>query len=333
MEKTLFGHLPDGRAVHLYTLDNGTLRVGILDYGCRIQSLIFDGVDFVCGYDSLAGYLADGSSQGAFVGRVANRIKNAAFTLNGKHYQLEKNDGNNHLHGSFGYVLWDARVIDDTTLLLTYHSPASEEGYPGNMNVTVTYRIRDAAILMEYMAVADDDTPINLTNHSYFNLGGIGSGSVLAHEMQIHADRITLVDSELIPTGEHRDVAGTPYDFRTFQPIGARLGNDLDGYDTNFILNRAITENLFGLSLWHAASVRSDAYAMDCFTDMPCMQVYTANFLGDGEPTFKYGVAPQKQHAVCLETQYEPDSVNHGEGILRSGDTFHHATVYRFSHR
>ena len=223
MKKTLFGTLPDGRAVHLYTLDSGVLRVGVIDWGCRVQSIVYDGRDFVCGYDTLEGYLADGSSQGAFVGRVANRIKGARFTLNGKTYQLEKNNGNNHLHGAFGHVLWDAKVADENTLVLTHHSPASEEGYPGNMNVTVTYRVEGNAIVMDYKAVADDDTPINLTNHAYFNMGGIGSGSILGHELQINADEITLVDDELIPTGEHMKVDGTAYDFHEFHTVGERL--------------------------------------------------------------------------------------------------------------
>ena len=332
MKKTLFGNLPDGRAVHLYTMDNGEIRVNVIDWGCRVQSIVYDGVDFVCGYDTLEGYLADGSSQGAFVGRVANRIKGGRFTLNGKTYQLEKNNGNNHLHGSFGHVLWEPKIVDDSTIVFTYHSPATEEGYPGNMNITVTYHIEGTAILMDYKAVCDEDTPINLTNHAYFNMGGIGSGSVLGHELQINADRITLVDDELIPTGEHLTVDGTPYDFHEFHQIGARFNAEVDGYDTNFILNKAEPATVCGRDLFRAATLRSSSYSMDCYTDTPCMQVYSGNFLGE-EPTFKYGVQPTRQHAICLETQYEPDAVNHGEGILRVGNTFHHTTVYKFTHR
>lgn len=330
MEKKLFGHLPDGKPVHLYTLDNGKLRVSVLDWGCRIQSIIFDGTDLACGYDNLEAYLADGSSQGAFVGRVANRIKGGCFTLNGKTYQLEKNDGNNHLHGSFGYLLWEVERAEGDTLVLSHHSPAEEEGYPGDMDVTVTYRIVDAAVFMEYTAICTEDTPINLTNHTYFNAGGIGSGSVLTHTMQLNADHITLVDSELIPIGRTANVAGTAYDFRTPHPIGARFGEKIDGYDTNFWLTKTEPAVFCERELFRAGSVRSSSYAIDCYTDMPCMQVYTGNFLGS-EPIFKYGVRPARQTALCLETQYEPDAVNHGTGILRAGDRFRHATVYRFS--
>lgn len=332
MEKTVFGRLPDGREVHLYTLDNGILRVRVLDYGCRVQAIFFNGTDFVCGFDTFDGYLADGSSQGAFVGRVANRIKGARFTLNGKTYQLTPNEKKNHLHGVFGQTLFEVREQTDDSITFFHHSPAAEEGYPGDLSVTVCYRLCGDALTLHYTATSTEDTPINLTNHSYFNMGGIGSGSVLSHEMQMNADRITLVDDELIPTGAHQAVAGTAYDFACFQPIGARFGCGLDGYDTNFFLTKKDPADFDGRTLFRAASVQSDLYRLDCYTDLPCIQIYTGNFLGNG-PTFKYGVRPEKQHAICLETQFEPDAVNHGEGILRRGETYDHMTAYRFSRR
>ncbi len=332
MEKNFFGRLPDGRAVSLYTLDSGSMQVKVLDYGCRIQSIIFDGVDFACGFDTLEAYLADTSSQGAFVGRVANRIKNACFTLNNKTYQLPKNDGNNHLHGCFGQTLWQAEMPDARTLVFKHRSLAEEEGYPGDMELTVTYRLEGTALMLDYQAIADDDTPINLTNHTYFNIGGIGSGTVLDHEMQILSDRVTVVDAELIPTGAHMDVTGSAYDFRTYQQIGARLGHGLDGYDTNFWLTKEEPSTLFDRQLYRAGSVRSASYQMDCYTDMPCMQVYSANFLGNG-PDFKNGIKQEPQHAICLETQFEPDSVNRSMGILSAGEHFHRTTVYQFIRR
>ena len=332
MKKTLFGTMPNGQAVHLYTLDSGKMQVSVLDYGCRIQSILFNGVDFACGFDTLDGYLKDDSSQGAFVGRVANRIKDARFTLNGKTYQLTPNNGKNHLHGVFGQTVWSTKVVDDCTLVFTHHSPAEEEGYPGNMDLEVTYHLEGTALELDYKASADADTPINLTNHTYFNLGGIGSGSVLEHEMQVNADKITLVDDELIPTGEHKCVCGTAYDFHEFHPIGARFDATVDGYDTNFWLNQSAPVTMLGKQLYRAGSVRSALYQMDCYTDLPCMQIYSANFLGNG-PDFKYGVKQARQHAICLETQFEPDSVNHGAGILRVGETYHHTTVYEFSRR
>lgn len=333
MQKTLFGTLPTGEAVHLYTLDSGAMQVRVIDYGCRIQAILMDGTDFACGYDTLEGYLADNSSQGAFVGRVANRIKNAAFTLRGKHYQLTPNNGKNHLHGVFGKTLWQTKIVDDQTIVFTHHSPAAEEGYPGNMNVEVTYRLLDTTLVLDYKATADEDTPINLTNHTYFNLGGIGSGSILTHEMQVNADEITLVDDELIPIGERKNVCGTAYDFHDYHEIGARFDDKVDGYDTNFWLNDRESETIDGITMCRAATVRSPRYQMTCYTTLPCMQIYSANFLGNGEPDFKGGIKPMRQHAICLETQYEPDSVNHGAGILRVGETYHHTTAYQFSHR
>lgn len=333
MKKTLFGTLSNGQPVYLYTMDSGVMQVNVIDYGCRIQSILFDGTDFACGYDTLEGYLADGSSQGAFVGRVANRIKNARFTLNGKTYQLEPNDGKNHLHGSFGYTVWRTRIVDDCTLVFTHRSPAEEEGYPGNMELEVTYHLDGTTLALDYRATADEDTPINLTNHTYFNLRGIGSGSVLGQEMQLNADEITLVDGELIPIGKRMNVCGTPYDFHDYHAIGARFDDKVSGYDTNFWLNKREPVTMLGKALYRAGAVRSDLYQMDCYTDLPCVQIYTADFLANGEPDFKYGVKPARQHAVCLETQFEPDSVNHGEGILRAKETYHHTTVYQFSRR
>ena len=332
MKKTLFGTLPSGEAVHLYTLDSGKMQANVIDYGCRIQAILFNGVDFAGGYDTLESYLADDSSQGAFVGRVANRIKDARFTLNGKTYQLPANDGKNHLHGVFGQTVWNAKIVDDCTLVFTHHSAAAEEGYPGNMNLEVTYHLDGTALELDYKATADEDTPINLTNHTYFNLGGIGSGSVLEQEMQVNADEITLVDDELIPIGKRMTVCGTPYDFHEYQPIGARFNEQVDGYDTNFWLNKSEPVTLLGKELYRAGAVRSDLYQMDCYTDLPCMQIYSGNFLGSG-PDFKYGVKQARQHAICLETQFEPDAINHGEGILRVGETYHYTTVYVFSRR
>lgn len=332
MEKKIFGYLTDGQPVHLYTLDNGKLQACVLDYGCTVQSLCFDGVDFVCGFDSMEGYLTDDSWQGAFIGRVANRTGGAGFTLNGKTYQLSKNDGNNHLHGAFGKLVWEVAAVSDTAIRFTHRSPAEEEGYPGNMDVTVTYRLDDTAIVMEYTAVCDEDTPASFTNHAYFNLGGIDSGSVLPHELKIDADRVTLLDGEMIPTGERMEVAGTAYDFRSFHTIGERIEETECGYDNNFVLNHSEPVTVSGIPLFRAATLRSALYTMDCYTDNPGLQVYTGNFLGS-QATFKYGVKPTRQHAVCLETQYEPDAVNRGEGILPAGKTYHHTTVYKLARR
>lgn len=332
MKKTLFGKMPDGKEVFLYTMENKHIKVNVLEYGCRIQSLLFDGRDMVGGFDTLDAYLEDDSSQGAFVGRVANRIRNARFALNGKTYQLKPNEKNNHLHGSFALSLWAAEFVDEHTLKLTRTSPSKEEGYPGNIDVTVLYQLDSNSLKMTYYAVADEDTPVNFTNHSYFNIDGIGSGSIMGQEMQISADRITVVDAELLPTGERRDVAGTAYDFREYHVIGSRCNDEIDGYDTNFWLTGKSAEKFGDKTLCHAVSLRSSSYQVDCYTDLPCIQIYTGNFLGNG-PDFKYGIPQEKQHAVCLETQFEPDCVNRGEGILRKGEVYDHTTVYRFTHK
>ncbi len=332
MEKRFFGKMPDGRDVFLYTMQNDYLTVRVLDYGCRIQSLTFDGRDMVGGFDTLEAYLADNSSQGAFVGRVANRIRDARFTLNGKTYQLEPNEKSNHLHGSFALSLWSAEFANEHTLKLTRTSPAEEEGYPGDIDVTVIYQLDGASLKMTYYATADADTPANFTNHSYFNIDGIGSGTIMKQEMQISADKITVVDNDLLPTGEHMAVAGTAYDFRNFRMIDACCNAEIDGYDTNFRLTKETVETFGDKALFHAVTLRSSSYQVECFTDLPCIQIYTGNFLGNG-PDFKYGIPQKKQHAICLETQFEPDCVNRGEGILRRGETYDHTTVYRFSHR
>ena len=332
MDKRLFGTLPSGEEVHIYTLKNDDLTLCVLDYGCRIQSLRFDGRELIGGYDTLDAYLADDSWQGAVIGRVANRIRASRFTLNGKTYRLTPNEKENHLHGSFGISMWDVKETDEDYITFTRKSPASEEGYPGDMEISVTYTLDKNLLKIKYYATADADTPANFTNHAYFNVEGVGSGSILSHEMKLYADRITLVDGDLLPTGERMSVAGTPYDFAEFRPIGSRLSPEIDGYDTNFFLTQGSPLTMDGRTVYAAASVRSPSCQVDCYTDMPCIQIYTGNFLGNG-PDFAHGVKQEKQHAVCLETQFEPDCVNRGEHILRAGEVYDHLTLYRFSRR
>ena len=332
MEKILFGRLPSGEAVHLYTLRNDVLTVRVMDYGCRLQSVFFDGRDVIGGFDTLDGYLADDSWQGACIGRVANRIRDARFVLNGKTYHLVPNEGNNHHHGTFGASMWEVREASDTAITFTKKSPSEEEGFPGDMEVAVTYRIEGASLKMRYYATAEEDTPINLTNHAYFNMNGIGAGSILSHELKLYADEMSVLDEVLVPTGKRAPTAGTPYDFADFKPIGSCKDAGVDGLDTNFFLKTNAPLLLDGRTVYAAASLRSASYQVDCYTDMPCIQIYTANFLGNG-PDFKYGVKQKKQHAVCLETQFEPNCVNRGEHILRAGETYDHLTVYTFRHR
>jgi aldose 1-epimerase len=334
MANHLFGYLPDGTPIEEYELHSDKLSVSILTLGGILRTLKVNGRDVIGGYDTLEAYLyeAGGSYQGAIIGRVGNRIANGRFRQNGKLYRLAKNNGRHHLHGGlvgFNLRVWTVEEADDSHLTLSLFSPDGEEGYPSNLFVKVTYSVEGDALMLAYNATSDGDTPINLTNHTYFNLGGLASGDVLDYVAQTHADTYTEVDGGLIPTGNHPSVAGTPFDFRTPKAIGADLGEALEGYDHNFIFAGAPMGEICGTALPHVATVTGKDMALEVYTDAPCAQFYTANFLF-GLPDFKGGVKREKRHAFCFETQREPDGVNHGAEPLHAGELFHTVTVYRF---
>ena len=334
MANRLFGYTKDGEEVSEYTLKSGRVAATVLTLGGILHTLTVDGRDIVGGYDCVSDYENDGGSyQGALIGRVGNRIGGASFVLNGKTYSLAKNDNEkNHLHGGdigFNARIWTVEEADDMHLTLSLVSPDGEEGYPGNLFVKVTYTLAEDALMIAYNAVTDADTPINLTNHSYFNLNGIGSGDVLSTVASIHADRVTEVDDELIPTGRHIDVTGTPFDFRTPHTIGERLSAAFPGYDHNFLFAGAEKEEVLGILLPHVATFRGDSLTMEVYTDRPGAQLYTANFLS-GKPDFKGGIPREKRHYFCFETQEEPDAVHHGGAPLHPGELFHTVTVFRF---
>lgn len=333
MANRLFGHMPDGTPVQEYTLKNGRMSAKILTYGGILQSLFVDGKDIVCGYDRLEDYFNDDSYQGALIGRVGNRIGGARFEMNGKEYLLAKNNnGKHHLHGGdvgFNSRIWTVEEADDEHITLSLLSEDGDEGYPGNLFTKVTYTLAEDAIMLAYNAVCDADTPINLTNHAYFNLNGVGSGSVLDYRVTVAADCITAVDEELIPTGEHPSVEETPFDFRTEHAFGERLSETFAGYDHNFIFANAPMGEAAGLELPHVATFRADGLTMEVYTDRPGAQIYTGNFL-NGKPDFKGGVARVARTAFCFETQSEPDGINHGAAPLKAGEFFHTVTVYRF---
>ncbi len=350
--KQPFGALADGRAVDAYTLTNAHgLQVTAITYGGIITSILVPDRtgklgDIVLGYDSLAGYLKASPYFGAIVGRYANRIAGARFTLDGKTYRVPANDGKNSLHGGtvgFDKVLWDAQpfTADGAVgLVLTHTSPAGDQGYPGTLKAKVTYRLTDAGALeVEYEATADAATPVNLTQHSYWNLAGAGHGDILGHWLTIDADSFTPIDSTLIPTGKLAGVAGTPFDFRSATPIGARINASDEqlargrGYDHNFVL--------FGHpsldSLAHAASVLDpgSGRTLDVYTSEPGLQFYSGNFL-DGTITGKAGHVYGHRSGFCLETQHFPDSPNERafpSTILRPGQTYHSKTVFKFGVR
>jgi aldose 1-epimerase len=344
-----FGTTADGKTVDLLTLTNATgLEVRAMTYGATIVSLRTpdrDGRlgDIVLGYPTLAGYLEKSPYFGAVVGRYGNRIAKGRFTLDGKTYSLARNNGPNHLHGGvkgFDKVVWTAdtsRNDSSASITFTYASPAGEEGYPGTLQARVTYTLTDRNELrVEYSATTDAPTPVNLTQHSYFNLAGAGAGDILGHELMIAADRYTPVDSTLIPTGEIAPVAGTPFDFRTATAIGARIEqNDVQlkrggGYDHNWVLNRGARDG----DLVPAARVieRTTGRTLDIFTTEPGIQFYSGNFL-DGTITGKDQRVYRHRYGFCLETQHFPDSPNHQNfpsTILRPGEEYRSTTVFRF---
>ena len=345
--KNSFGTV-DGKEVFLYTLRNAHgMEARITNYGGILVSLIVPDKngkpgDIVLGFDSLAGYLRTTPYFGAIVGRYANRIGKARFSLNGKEYTLAANDGTNTLHGglkAFDKVVW---TVDETyapaepSLALTYVSKDGEEGFPGTLKVRVVYTVTDSnALRIEYFATSDAPTVLNLTNHSYFNLADSGRTAVLGHELLLDAGRFTPIDAGLIPTGEMRSVAGTPMDFHTLSQIGARIEAKDEqlrlarGYDHNWIIDRT------GNGLVRAARVAEpkSGRVMEVWTTEPGIQFYTGNFL-DGTITGKNGVVYQRRAALCLETQHFPDSPNRPEfptTVLNPGETFTSTTVYSFA--
>ncbi len=342
-----FGMLADGDSVHVFTLTNAHgVQLRALDYGGIIQSLRTPGrtgrfADIVLGFDSLDQYVKLSPYFGAIVGRYANRIAKGRFSIDGKTYMLATNNGPNALHGGlvgFDKVVWNAEPFTTDSsvgVVWTHVSPAGDQGYPGTLSARVVYTLtNDDRLIIDYQATSDKATILNLTNHSYFNLAGAGSGDVLNQVVMINADSITPVDSTLIPTGKLQAVSGTPFDFRTPTAIGARItaaDQQLKfggGYDHNFVLDRSDST-----SLVRAARVEDPATGrtVAISTTQPGMQFYTGNFL-DGSFSGIGGVYVHRG-AFALETQHFPDSPNHANFpsvILRPGQTFHSQTVYAF---
>jgi aldose 1-epimerase len=344
IQKSDFGKTADGTAVDLYTLtnDNG-MKAKIITYGGIVTELHVpdrDGKlgDVVLGFDNLDGYLAGHPYFGALVGRYANRIAKGKFTLDGKEYTLATNNGPNSLHGGnvgFDKKVWKAEPeerADGAVLKLTYTSPDGEEDYPGTLTSTVTYTLTNQNELrIDYRATTDKATPINLTNHSYFNLGTAAAGDILGHELMLAADAYTPVDDTLIPTGEIRSVHGTPLDFTTPTRIGARIDQlpKIGGYDHNFVLRRGGRNLTLAARAYDPKSGR----VLEMLTTQPGVQLYTSNFL-DGKLKGKGGVAYGKHQAFCLESQHFPDSVHQPKFptvILKPGETYEQTTVYKFS--
>ena len=332
MQSNLFGHMPDGTAVHAFCLRSSTgLSATIAEYGARITDLVVPveggARNVTLGFDRLEPYLSDSRHLGAVAGRYANRIGGASFVLDGREYRLPANDGRNTLHGGsrgFAYLVWRAEPNGET-LRLTLHSPNGDQGFPGALDVVVDYRLDGDALVIDYAATTDWPTVLNLTNHAYFNLSG--EPTVLEHVLQIPSSRITALDAELIPTGEIRDIAGTPLDFRTATAIGARIDEANDqlqyagGYDLNYVLADAPRA-----APALAATLSAGGLVMTMLTTEPGLQFYSGNFLT--------GAPFARRSAVCLQGQHFTDSVNHPAfptTILRPGERFASRTVYRFA--
>jgi aldose 1-epimerase len=347
MTTSVFGRLPDNREVLQYTLTNRSgVSMQVINYGATITSLrVPDRVgkmdDVVLGYDSLQGYVDGTSYFGAIVGRYGNRIGKGKFQLDGKQYQLTINDGENHLHGGktgFNKVLWQPKLLGPSSLELQYVSKDGEEGYPGTVTLKVTYILTDKNELrINYEGKTDQPTILNPTQHSYFNLSGSFTNTILGHVLTIEADRFTPVDKGLITTGQLAEVANTPLDFRTPIAIGARINDPYEqmafgkGYDHNWVLRGSAGQVRKAVELYEPKSGR----LLMMYTDQPGVQFYSGNFL-DGTAHGKNGVAYQHRTGLCLEAQAFPDTPNKPQFpsvTLRPGQVYRQTTIYQFSTR
>lgn len=343
MKKTDFGVMPDGTAVHQYTLADGGMECDIITHGGALRALRVPDkngktVDVLLGFDTLEEYRTQNKYIGALIGRYANRIGGATFELGGVRYPLAENDGKNHLHGGvigFDKQVWKAEDVGDSWLVLSLTSPDGQEGYPGTLSVQVTYRLEEGGLSIDYRAKSDKDTLCNLTNHAYFNLNGHHSGPILGQEIQLSADFYTPTDAGSIPTGELEKVEGSPMDLRQPVPIGARIDEDniqlkyAGGYDHNW----AVRGEAGTLRQAAKASSPDTGIVMEVLTTQPGIQFYSGNYL-DGCPAGKDGAPYAKRWGFCLETQAYPDSPHHPEfpsPILKAGEEYHQKTIYRFS--
>ncbi len=337
----------DGKPTNLYFLKNGDVEMAVTNYGGRIVSLVVPGkdgekADVVLGFKSIDDYLsANEVFHGALIGRVGNRIEKGKFQLNNEQYSLPINNTPNHLHGGpkgFHNQVWDVVSADETTIVLHYLSKDGEMGYPGNLDVEVKYEMgKKNDVIISYQATTDKATPVNLTNHAFFNLAGEANGTINNHLLTINADYLTAVDETLIPFGDNVAVEGTPFDFRNPKPIGQDLGKQESdtqlknggGYDHNFVLNKTND----GMTLAAVVVEPNSGRKMEVFTEEPGIQFYGGNFM-DGSDTGKLGRTLNYRESFALETQHFPDAPNQEAFpsiILNPGEKYKTKTIYRFS--
>lgn len=337
-----FGVTKNGEKVYRYTLENSNgMQVKIISYACAIQSILIpsaDGslTDVVLGYDDIGGYEEGGCFYGAFVGRYANRIKNAEFSLNGKTYRLEANNGPNHLHGAFAHNVYKGSA-EDGKVKFEIVSPKEEEGYPGNLSGTVEYSLTDDnELVIVYQMETDEDTVINLTNHSYFNLNGQNGEDILGHTLRLDSDYFTEGDAQTLPTGRILPVKDSPMDFTCKKQIGADISADYpqltmcQGYDHNFIIRR----DGEGLVLFAEAEGEKSGIRLRAYTTQPAFQLYSGNYVQDDTAAHgKNGIRYPKHGGFCLETQHYPCSPNYPDfpsTVLHTGEVYREVTHYQF---
>ena len=329
MEKKLFGTTANGENIYAYTIKNEVASITVLNFGGILQDFTVYGTSIVGGYSCVADYEADTSHQGGLIGRVANRVANAHFEMDGKTYELPVNNGKSCLHGGirgFDRRIWDVTSDNENEIKIFYHAKDGEEGFPAALDVTVIYRLEGGDLLIDYTAIPDAKTPIALTNHAYFNLNGFGD-TIDDHVLTLYADRYTEMDASILPTGNRPPVKGTPFDFTAPRKIGTYFSESFSGYDHNFILSPDTFGTVCGVRLPLIATLATDKLVMHTYTDQKGVQVYTANFL-KGEPNFSGNIPRIKHGAVCLETQTEPGAISRGEIFYEKGQTYRHRTVY-----
>ena len=342
MKITDFGATALGEKAALYTITNkNNMEISVTDLGATLVSIIVEDrdqhpCDVVLGYDEAAGYEAGDIFFGAIVGRCANRIGGATFTLNGKRYELTQNDNRNNLHSGTDFYnkrLWKVKEFKEDHIIFELESPHMDQGYPGNLCMEVTYTLTDEnEVKIDYKGTTDEDTIVNMTNHSYFNLNGHASGDILDQKVWVDADAFTRTDKESIPTGELIKVEGTPMDFREMKTLGRDIEADYEalnygaGYDHNYVLN-----NEGKLKKVAEMCAEESGIRMEVYTDLPGMQLYTGNFISDSRG--KDHVMYHRRQGVCFETQYFPDAVNKENfksPVLHKGDTYRSTTIYKF---
>ncbi len=346
-EKEVFGQTKDGQTAYMYTVKNKNgVMAQYTDYGAILVSLYVPDrngnmEDVVLGYDELERYFVNSPNFGSTIGRHANRIGGAKFEINGIEYTLDKNDGNNNLHGGYnGYHkrMWETKTYESEeghVIEFILNSPDGDQGFPGNLDISVKYTLtNEDEIKIEYNATPDKDTVINLTNHSYFNLAGHASGTILDQKAWIDSDEMTFADEESIPNGEIRKVKGTPMDFNIPKAIGVDIEADYDqlnwgtGFDHNWVLKTKKGE----LSLVASLEDEKSGRYMEVYTDLPGIQFYTGNFL-NGEDIGKGGVVYEQRTGLCFETQYYPNAINVAsfeQPVTKAGEKYHTETIYKF---